>query len=84
MNLALPRLRLDVTDEEHRFGFSLTEEPSGVRAVAHDLGSGLRAVKVQADDGSVEYAVCDSENRQLYRPAKSLAELRDRFGGPAP
>jgi hypothetical protein len=50
MSLTRTRFPLDVTDDEERCGFSLTEEPSGVRAVVRELPAGLRAVKVQAED----------------------------------
>jgi hypothetical protein len=79
-----PRLPVEVTEDERRCGFSVTEEPSGIRAVVRELPAGLRAVKVEAEDGTVEYAVCDAELRPLYAPAKSLVELRRRFGRRAP
>jgi hypothetical protein len=76
------RLRLDITEDEEQFGFGFAEEPSGVRAVVFELRPGLRAVKVEADDGSTEYAICDQVFRPVYRPAKTLNDLRRRFPGP--
>lgn len=73
-------LTTDVTKEEKEFGFGITEERSGTRAVVRELPAGLRAVKVQAEDGTTEYAICDEQLRPLYQPAKSLDELRRRFG----
>jgi hypothetical protein len=73
------RLTLDVTREEADFGFRLAEQPSGVRAVVREIRPGLRAVKVRADDGSTEYAICDDELRPVYLPARSLDDLRRRF-----
>jgi hypothetical protein len=79
MNPRERRLALDVTKEEGEFGFGVREEPSGITAVLRDLPVGLCAVKVQAEDGTTEYAICDEGLRPLYRPAKSLTELRRRF-----
>jgi hypothetical protein len=80
MSRSSQRLPLDMTSDEERCGFSVTEAPSGVRAVVRELSAGLRAVKVEADDGSVVYAICDEYLRPLYQAAKSLRELRQRFG----
>jgi len=84
MSLLPPALPLDLTEEEKLCGFALTEESSGMRAVVRELPAGLRAVKVQAADGGVEYAVCDQQLQPLYAPAKTLVELRKRFGRPPP
>jgi hypothetical protein len=73
------RLRLDLSKDEEDFGFSVAEEPSGIRAVIRELRPGLRAVKVRADDGSTEYAICAENLKPVYQPAKSLDELRQRF-----
>jgi hypothetical protein len=70
---------LDVTTEEEDFGFGVAEEPSGVRAVVRELRAGLQAVKVLAEDGATEYAICDEHLRPIYPPAKTLDELRARF-----
>lgn len=72
-------LQLDVNQDEKEFGFVTTQEPSGVRAVVCELHPGLRAVKVRADDGSIEYAVCDKSLVPLYQSATTLDELRRRF-----
>jgi hypothetical protein len=79
MDPSHPQFALDVTQEEEDFGFGLTEAPSGVRVVVRGLGVRLQAVKVQTDDGSTGYAICDENLRPLYTPAKTLDELRRRF-----
>ena len=73
------RLRLDVSQDEEEFGFEFAEDPSGVRAVVRELRPGLRAVKVEADDGSIEYAICGENLQPVYRPAKTIEELKSRF-----
>lgn len=70
---------MDVTEHEQDFGFAITEEPSGVRAVVVDLRTGLRAAKVRIDDATTEYAICNVDLRPLYPSARSLDELRARF-----
>jgi hypothetical protein len=76
----LHRFSREVTEEEEAFGFGVTEAPSGIRAVIRELPQGLRAVKVEGDEGGVEYAICDTHLEPLYRPATSLRELGERFG----
>ena len=71
-----PSFPLEMTTEEEDFGFGVTLEPSGVRAVVRELRSGLQAVKVLAEDGATEYAICDAQFRPIYPPAKTLDELR--------
>lgn len=73
------RLRLDLNQDEEEFGFGVAEHPSGVRAVVRELRPGLRAVKVEAEDGSVEYAICEDNLRPVYAPARTLEELKRRF-----
>ncbi len=68
---------LDITSDEAAFGFRVVDTPEGGRAVAH-IGD-LRAVKVRASDGAIEYAVCDAKLQPLYLAARTLKELRDRF-----
>ena len=69
----------DVTDSERAAGFERAESPTSTRVVIQ-LGRGLRAVKVRNIDGSVEYAICDDHYQPLYHAAKTLDELRQRFG----
>lgn len=73
------RLHIVVTKEEQDYGFGVVEEPTGVRAVARDVGDGLQAIKVYAEDGSTEYAICDEELRTVGPSARSVEELRRRF-----
>lgn len=73
------RLLSEVSESEEAFGFGVAEARSGVRAVVRDLGPGLRAVKVRANNGSTEYAICDENLRPIYPPARTLDELRRRF-----
>lgn len=73
------RFPVDVTPDEADEGFTLTEAPSGFRAVVLSLSGGLRIIKVRASNGAIEYVVCNQEFAQLYPSAKSLAELRTRF-----
>lgn len=75
------RFPLQPTAEETAFGFGIAEIPSGEQALMVPLSNGLRAVKVTADDGAVEYIVCDERFEALYTPARSLEELRRRFFG---
>jgi hypothetical protein len=70
---------LDVTNEEDAFGFTLSEAPSGTRALVVPLPSGLRAVKVRTDDGAIQYVVCDENLQPLYVAATTLDDLRERF-----
>jgi hypothetical protein len=69
----------EVSTEEAALGFAETEAGSGVRAIAVSLGDGLRAVKLRAPDGTIQYAVCDERFQPLYTPARTLEELRKRF-----
>jgi hypothetical protein len=55
-------------------------DDASIRAVVRKLPAGPRAAKVHAEHGSAQDAVCDGDFRQLYAPAKSLIELRARFG----
>jgi hypothetical protein len=73
------RFLLQPTAEESAFGFGVAESPSGESALIIALPRGLRAVKTLADDGAVEYVVCDDQFEPLYAPAKTLDELRRRF-----
>jgi hypothetical protein len=75
-----PQPPLPLTKEEAAFGFGLHEEGPGLRAVLRQLPNGLWAVKVQSEDGTTTYSICDEHLRPLYRPATSLGELRRRFG----
>lgn len=75
----MARFLLQPTEDETAFGFVIHDVPSGERALVMPLSHGLRAVKVLADDGAVEYIVCDDRLEPLYTPAKSLDELRRRF-----
>jgi hypothetical protein len=68
---------LDITSEEAAFGFRVVATPEGQRVVAR-IGD-LRAVKVRALDGAIEYVVCDAQLQPMYLAAKTLKELRDRF-----
>ncbi len=70
----------DITPDEEQCGFTEVEAKSGVRIVLRELRAGLRAVKVRRADGTIEYEVCDEELRPVYSPARSLPELRRRFG----
>jgi hypothetical protein len=80
MTQSIRRLAPEMTKEEEEFGFGVAEEPSGTHAVVRALPAGLRAMKVLTEEGTTEYAICDAQLRPLYRPAKSLDELRKRFG----
>jgi len=73
------RFPLDATKDESDFGFELEESPTGQRALVLPLANGLRAVKMQAQDGGTEYAVCNERFEPLYIAAKTLEELRARF-----
>jgi hypothetical protein len=75
----MARFPVQATAEESAFGFALANAPSGERALIMPLSQGLRAVKMIADDGAVEYVVCDDEFEPLYAPARTLDELRRRF-----
>jgi hypothetical protein len=66
--------------QEAEYGFSAVERQTGEVIVRYDLGNGIFAIKVDAEDGSLEYMICDANLTPLYRPAKSLDELRARFG----
>jgi len=70
---------LQPTAEELAFGFAVGEAPAGERALILPLSKGLRAVKMIADDGGVEYVVCDDQFEPLYASAKTLDDLRRRF-----
>lgn len=72
------RLSLALTRSERDFGFAHVVLQARVCAAA-PLRPGLFAVKVTAEDGSAEYAICDLELRSLYRPAANLRELQRRF-----
>jgi hypothetical protein len=73
------RFPLDATKDESDLGFTLEESPTGERALVLALANGLRAVKVSAQDGGTEYAVCNERFEPLYIAAKTLDELRSRF-----
>jgi len=80
MNGIEEHLTLDLSHDEEEFGFSVAEEPSGIRAALRELRPGLVAVKVRATDGTTEYAICNRYDlRPIYSPAKSLEELQHRF-----
>lgn len=66
------------TKGERDFGFDAVEEPSGVRVIMR-LRPGLYAVKMSGEDGATEYVICDRDMHPVYRPAKTLDELRQRF-----
>ncbi len=57
-------------------GFDVVER-SGV--AVFELGGGLFAFKIRGCDGSIEYVTCDENLSPLYAPARSLAELKQRF-----
>lgn len=69
----------DRTAEEAAFGFEVLEHVAHGAIVMAPIGNGLRAVKLRVDDG-VRYAICDDALIMLYEPARSIAELRRRFG----
>jgi hypothetical protein len=73
------RFPLEATKDESDLGFELEESPTGERALVLPLANGLRAVKIRAEDGGTEYAVCNERFEPLYIAAKSLDELRARF-----
>ena len=66
-------------DAELAFGFQATENTAFGRLIVLPVGSGLRAVKM-VDANGVNYAICDDALVMLYAPARSLFELRARFG----
>jgi hypothetical protein len=74
------RFTLEATAEEAAFGFRQVDHPNGQKALVVMLAPGVRAVKMLARTGTVEYAICDDDLRPLYVAAKSLDELRARFG----
>ena len=73
------RFLLEATTAETEFGFEIIDGPSGSPALAFRIGAGLRAVKMRRADGTTEYAICGERLAPLYVPAKSLAELDERF-----
>ena len=68
-----------ITEQEVACGFDIVEHTTGESIVRVDLGAGIYAMKVHTDDGGVEYLVCDENLTQLYTPASSLTELKERF-----
>ena len=68
-----------ITDEEVAAGFDVIEHASGRAIVARPVTGGLVAVKIESDEGSVEYVICDRNLAPLYGPARSLDELERRF-----
>lgn len=72
-----------ITRDEADFGFVVRATAHG-RCVVAALHEGLLAVKARADDGSVEYRVCNADLAQLYTTAASLDELRRRFDAGPP
>ena len=70
----------DMTEEEAAIGFQLVESPIGVRALVLPVAAGLQAIKLRLADGSIEYTVCDENCHPLYRGARTIAELKIRFG----
>lgn len=73
------RYAVRITDEEVAAGFDVLEHVSGRAIVSRPVLGGLLAVKIEADDGAVEYVVCDRNLSPLYGPARSLDELERRF-----
>jgi len=73
------RFPLEASKDESALGFAVEETPTGERALVLPLASGLRAVKMRAQDGGTEYAVCNERFEPLYIAAKTLDELRARF-----
>jgi len=69
----------EVTPNEAGYGFGVEEAPTGKRVVVARLTSGLRALKVQRSDGTIEYVITDDKLQPLYTVAKSIEELRSRF-----
>ena len=67
-----------MTEQEAACGFSVVEHGDGT-LVRIDLGGGIYAVKTTADEGAVEYIICDARLTPLYRSAKTLRELKERF-----
>ena len=70
----------EMTEEEAAVGFQVVESTSGVRAVVLRVGGGLQAIKMRRPDGTIEYAVCDEACHPLYSGARTVAELKRRFG----
>ena len=68
-----------LTAMEASFGFALRPSARDGYVVSLELHQGLLAVKT-VRDGRVEYALCDAELSPIYAPARSLEELRLRFG----
>jgi hypothetical protein len=77
--VSVQRFPLDATKDESDLGFALEESPTGERALVLPLENGLRAVKMHAQNGGTEYAVCNERFEPLYIAAKTLDELRKRF-----
>jgi len=69
----------DVTPDEVELGFARVEHLGLGVVVTAKLGIGIRAVKLR-EQGVVSYAICDDSFFVLYAPARSIAELRARFG----
>jgi glutamate synthase domain-containing protein 1 len=68
-----------VSEQEAACGFGLVHHVSGKDIVRRHLENGLYAVKVEGN-GGCEYVICDENLIPLYTPAKSLPELKQRFG----
>ena len=69
----------DITPDEAAFGFQRIEHLALGVVVTAKLGPGIRAVKT-IDHSVVGYAICDDNFFVLYAPARSVSELRMRFG----
>lgn len=77
-----------VSGEEREFGFAevvipkpttaYAFEPTHIRAIAAELGSGMRAIKMNGP-GGVAYAIWNDKGRPAASEASSLQELRLRF-----
>ena len=68
----------DVTDAERTCGFEVIDTPKGKRVI-RGLSRGLRAIKVKRSESIVEYVICGPDDQELYQPARTLRELRERF-----
>lgn len=69
----------DITDDEATLGFVRLQHIVHGPMVIATIGNGLRAVKLR-EGGDVRYAICDDALIVLYEPARSLFDLRRRFG----
>ena len=71
---------VDISHEEHAFGFLVIPAPWGLRTVAvADVGGGLRAVKVRSRSGKTLYLVCDEVLCPRSATFDSLDALVARF-----